>query len=81
MSRTRISLIGEQYDCVKSLFEGTILPDGIDHSVTRSPPRSRLPMGQGLSPHPSRRSIAQGQHEAPRGLRRRRSRSQRSPRG
>ena len=37
MSRTRISLIGEQYDCVKSLFEGTILPDGIDHSVTRSP--------------------------------------------
>lgn len=37
MAKTRISLIGELYDCVKPLFEGTIQPEGIELAVTRSP--------------------------------------------
>lgn len=33
----RVSLIGELYDCVKPLFDGTIRPEGIELVVTRSP--------------------------------------------
>lgn len=37
MTRTRISLIGEQYDCVKPLFDGQVKAAGVDLAVTRSP--------------------------------------------
>jgi 4,5-dihydroxyphthalate decarboxylase len=37
MARTRISLIGERYDCVKPLFDGAIQPEGVELVVTRSP--------------------------------------------
>ena len=37
MTSTRVSLIGEPYDCVKPLFSGAIQPDGIELAVTRSP--------------------------------------------
>ena len=37
MASTRVSLIGELYDCVKPLFDGTVRPEGIDLVVTRSP--------------------------------------------
>ncbi len=37
MARTRISLIGELYDCVDPLFSGAIQPAGIELAVTRSP--------------------------------------------
>jgi len=33
----RVSLIGELYDCVKPLFDGTVRREGIDIVVTRSP--------------------------------------------
>jgi 4,5-dihydroxyphthalate decarboxylase len=33
----RVSLIGELYDCVKPLFDGSVRPDGIELVVTRSP--------------------------------------------
>lgn len=36
MATTRISLIGELYDCVKPLFEGAVRADGIELAVTRS---------------------------------------------
>ena len=34
---TRVSLIGELYDCVKPLFDQTIRPEGVELVVTRSP--------------------------------------------
>jgi 4,5-dihydroxyphthalate decarboxylase len=37
VATTRISLIGEVYDCVKPLFEGTLRADGVELAVTRSP--------------------------------------------
>jgi 4,5-dihydroxyphthalate decarboxylase len=37
MPTTRVSLIGERYDCVKPLFDGTIQPDGVALVVTHSP--------------------------------------------
>jgi 4,5-dihydroxyphthalate decarboxylase len=36
VARTRISLIGELYDCVKPLFNETIRPEGVELVVTRS---------------------------------------------
>jgi 4,5-dihydroxyphthalate decarboxylase len=37
VARTRVTLIGELYDCVKPLFDRTIQPEGVDLVVTRSP--------------------------------------------
>lgn len=37
MSRIRVSLIGELYDCVRPLFDGTLEADGVQLAVTRSP--------------------------------------------
>lgn len=37
MPVTRISLIGECYDCVKPLFDGSLQPEGVELVVTRSP--------------------------------------------
>lgn len=37
MARIRVSLIGEQYDCVKPLFDGILQADGVELIVTRSP--------------------------------------------
>lgn len=37
MAATRISLIGEAYDCVASLFDGTCAQDDIEFVPTRSP--------------------------------------------
>ena len=37
MATIRVSLIGELYDCVKPLFDGTIRPGGMELVVTRSP--------------------------------------------
>jgi 4,5-dihydroxyphthalate decarboxylase len=37
VATVRISLIGELYDCVKPLFDGSIKPEGVDLVVTRSP--------------------------------------------
>ena len=37
MTRIRVSLIGELYDCVKPLFDETIRPEGVELVVTRSP--------------------------------------------
>lgn len=37
MATTRISLIGEAYDNVAALFDGTLEPDGVEISATRSP--------------------------------------------
>lgn len=37
MAKTRISLIGELYDCVKPLFDGTIQIDGAELVFSRSP--------------------------------------------
>ncbi len=37
MTTTRVSLIGECYDCVRPLFDGTLHADGITLAVTRSP--------------------------------------------
>ena len=37
MARIPVSLIGEFYDCVKPLFDGTIRPEGMALVVTRSP--------------------------------------------
>lgn len=37
MATTRISIIGEAYDCVAPLFDGTIAPAGIEIVTTRSP--------------------------------------------
>jgi len=37
LAATRISLIGEAYDCVASLFDGTLAPDDIEIVPTRSP--------------------------------------------
>lgn len=37
MATIRVSLIGELYDCVKPLFDGTIRPEGMELVVTRSP--------------------------------------------
>lgn len=37
MAGIRVSLIGELYDCVEALFDGTVRPEGIELVVTRSP--------------------------------------------
>ena len=37
MATIRVSLIGELYDCVKPLFDGTIQSEGMELVVTRSP--------------------------------------------
>lgn len=37
MTTTRLSLIGECYDCVQPLFDGALQADGITLAVTRSP--------------------------------------------
>jgi 4,5-dihydroxyphthalate decarboxylase len=37
MASIRVALIGELYDCVKPLFDGTIAADGVELVVTRSP--------------------------------------------
>lgn len=37
MTTTRVSLIGEVYDCVKPLFDQTLHADGVELVVTRSP--------------------------------------------
>ena len=37
MATIRVSLIGEVYDCVKPLFDGTLRPRGMELVVTRSP--------------------------------------------
>jgi 4,5-dihydroxyphthalate decarboxylase len=37
VAKVRVSLIGELYDCVKPLFEGSIRPEGVELVVTRSP--------------------------------------------
>ena len=37
MSKIRLSLIGEQYDWVRPLFEGTVQPEGVELAVTRAP--------------------------------------------
>jgi 4,5-dihydroxyphthalate decarboxylase len=37
VANTRVSLIGELYDCVKPLFDGTLQPEGVELVVTRSP--------------------------------------------
>ena len=37
MAPIRVSLIGELYDCVKPLFDGTVRPEGVELVVTRSP--------------------------------------------
>jgi 4,5-dihydroxyphthalate decarboxylase len=37
MASIRVSLIGELYDCVKPLFEGTLRAEGVELAVTRSP--------------------------------------------
>ena len=33
----RLSLIGEEYPCVKALFDGTVRAEGVEVAVTRSP--------------------------------------------
>ncbi len=37
MSKIRLTLIGEQYDWVKPLFDGTVQPEGVELVVTRAP--------------------------------------------
>jgi 4,5-dihydroxyphthalate decarboxylase len=37
VAKTRVTLIGELYDCVKPLFDATISAEGIELVVTRSP--------------------------------------------
>lgn len=37
MATTRISLIGEAYDNVAALFDGSLRPDGVEIAATRSP--------------------------------------------
>lgn len=37
MAVSSISLIGEAYECVAPLFDGTLAPDGIEIAATRSP--------------------------------------------
>ena len=37
MEKVRVALIGELYDCVKPLFDGTVQPAGVELVVTRSP--------------------------------------------
>jgi len=37
MSKIRLTLIGEQYDWVKALFEGTVQAEGVELAVTRAP--------------------------------------------
>lgn len=37
MATTRISLIGEAYDCVAPLFDGAIAPAGVEIAATRAP--------------------------------------------
>lgn len=52
MAETRISLIGEAYDCVASIFEGAPFPDGIEIVATRSP-----------SPEAMRRQLTAGEFD------------------
>jgi 4,5-dihydroxyphthalate decarboxylase len=37
VAKTRVTLIGEVYDCVKPLFEGNLQAEGVELVVTRSP--------------------------------------------
>jgi 4,5-dihydroxyphthalate decarboxylase len=37
MPKMRLTLIGEQYDCVRPLFDGSVQPEGVAIAVTRSP--------------------------------------------